>query len=738
MHRWLTGAAAVIAGMLAITFGVLSGPLPAQATDAHAFDPAEIISDANFYDSNAMTATDVQNFLNQHVPTCHPEWDGSLASTIVCLKDYHQQTTAKSADKYCNGYSSQWQSAAQIIDGVARSCGISQKVILVMLQKEEALVNHPDPSPYRYTSAMGYACPDGAACDAQYYGFFNQVYGAARQFKLYQANPSWYRYVAGQSNYIQWSPNAACGGSTVNIRNQATAALYIYTPYQPNAAALNAGYGTGDGCSSYGNRNFFLYYTDWFGSPTVGNNFYGSIDAVSATDTGTSGTISVDGWAFDANDPTKAINADVYVTRVDDGSTQGTRLTANGSRPDVANVFSAMSVGSNHGYDGEIQIDKSGTYNVCIYAVNGSDHLLLGCRTVDDFAATAGTYGSFDTATAQSNTSTAKSLRVTGWTVDQLSKTTPTKVQVTATGASGADTSATATADGSRPDVATAFSGVGSAHGFDTTVNVPSTGTYNVCVSAIGTNWKDSGQSTSLGCKTVNLLAPQGSFDGVSLQADADSASLFLHGWAFDATQPSQSIFADTYVTDPTGKTIGYRETANASRPDVNAYYASLKITGSHGYSFDAPITRPGTYRICSYAIGAAPANATTNTTLGCQNYTVNGGAPFGSYDTAKADGNGITVTGWSIDENGPTAATYVDIYVTDSQGKALGYRRTANQSRPDVAAVFSSLNPGDDHGFIETVPATSSGTNRVCAYAITLGSLGSNTLLGCKTVEVK
>ena len=31
------------------------------------------------------------------------------------------------------------------------------------------------------------------------------------------------------------------------------------------AAALNAGYGTGDG-SAYGNRNFFSYFTDWFGS----------------------------------------------------------------------------------------------------------------------------------------------------------------------------------------------------------------------------------------------------------------------------------------------------------------------------------------------------------------------------------------------------------------------------------------------------------------------------------------
>ncbi len=60
--------------------------------------------------------------------------------------------------------------------------------------------------------------------------------------------------------------NEGCGSSPVYIQNQATANLYYYTPYQPNAAAIRAGYGEGDGCSSYGNRNFYQYFTDWFGS----------------------------------------------------------------------------------------------------------------------------------------------------------------------------------------------------------------------------------------------------------------------------------------------------------------------------------------------------------------------------------------------------------------------------------------------------------------------------------------
>jgi len=107
--------------------------------------------------------------------------------------------------------------------------------------------------------------------DSQYYGLTNQLTWAARMFRAILSNsPTWYTpYVLGE-NYIRWNPNTACGGTTVNIQNRSTQALYNYTPYQPNQAALNAGYGTGDSCSAYGNRNFYLYFTDWFGSTLTG------------------------------------------------------------------------------------------------------------------------------------------------------------------------------------------------------------------------------------------------------------------------------------------------------------------------------------------------------------------------------------------------------------------------------------------------------------------------------------
>src|SRR5690606_24427904 len=56
---------------------------------------------------------------------------------------------------------------------------------------------------------------------------------------------------------------AKCGQSTVYVQNQATAGLYNYTPYQPNAALLS---GKPNSCSSYGNYNFFTIFGNWFGN----------------------------------------------------------------------------------------------------------------------------------------------------------------------------------------------------------------------------------------------------------------------------------------------------------------------------------------------------------------------------------------------------------------------------------------------------------------------------------------
>ena len=234
------------------------------AADLSQFRPGNIIADALFYDGLSMDAATVQSFLDGKGRYCVAGADGT-----PCLKNYAQDTPTRAADSRCALYAgAARESAATIIAKVGRACGISPRVLLVMLQKEQGLVTGSGAGLYasRYRSAMGYGCPDTAPCDSLYYGFFNQVYSAARRFKDYAAQPTSFNHRPGAVNQVRYSPNISCGSSPVYIENMATAGLYNYTPYQPNAAALAAGTGTGDACSAYGNRNFWNHYTNWFGS----------------------------------------------------------------------------------------------------------------------------------------------------------------------------------------------------------------------------------------------------------------------------------------------------------------------------------------------------------------------------------------------------------------------------------------------------------------------------------------
>ncbi|MEV4735682.1 MULTISPECIES: hypothetical protein [unclassified Microbacterium] len=230
------------------------------------FDAGNIISDAVFTDRNTMTEAQIQAFFNSKVSRCQGGSD--KWGPIICLKDFTISSVNRPADRYCQGYTgAPNESAARIIYRVAQSCGINPQVLIVMLQKEQGLVTHTWPSMNRYNAALGQGCPDGGVpCDPSYVGFFHQIYGAARQMQIYMEGRYFTYYAPGRTWNILYNPNRACGSSPVYVANGATSALYYYTPYQPNAAAMRAGYGEGDGCSAYGNRNFYNYFTDWFGS----------------------------------------------------------------------------------------------------------------------------------------------------------------------------------------------------------------------------------------------------------------------------------------------------------------------------------------------------------------------------------------------------------------------------------------------------------------------------------------
>lgn len=232
------------------------------------WNAGNIIDDGVFVDRNAMTPSDIQKFLENKVPVCDTdgtkpsEYGGGTRaqwgqahygqSKFICLRDYTE-----------NG-----KKASQIIYDKAQQYTINPQVLLVILQKEQGLVTDTWPLNTQYRTATGYGCPDTAPCDSQYYGLTNQLNQTGKMFRAIMNNvpqDQWYTpYVVG-NNYIRYSPTSSCGGSNVNIQNRATQALYNYTPYQPNQGALDAGWGTAP-CGAYGNRNFYLYFVEWFGS----------------------------------------------------------------------------------------------------------------------------------------------------------------------------------------------------------------------------------------------------------------------------------------------------------------------------------------------------------------------------------------------------------------------------------------------------------------------------------------
>lgn len=274
-----------------------------HAVSASGFDPGRIIDDAIFYDPAGMGGVnDVQNFLNAHVPNCDT-WGtgrsgyGNLTNAqyaqqiqgwpgppYVCLNNYHENpTTGETSFEKGGGSFAGGLSAAQIIYNAAQQYRINPKVLIIMLRKESLnLFSDSWPMKSQYKYAMGYACPDSgpnysANCESSKAGFYKQVTLAAWQLRYYYDNMGSYNFAPGRWNTIQYSTNPACGTKNVYIQNYATASLYIYTPYTPNDAALNAYPGTAN-CGSYGNRNFWFFWQEWFGSTLTNGNFVRTVD----------------------------------------------------------------------------------------------------------------------------------------------------------------------------------------------------------------------------------------------------------------------------------------------------------------------------------------------------------------------------------------------------------------------------------------------------------------------------
>lgn len=202
--------------MISIVFSF--APAFANAAD---FNPNYIVSDDEMTDMTAMSQDDLSLFLLQR---------GFLGS--YATKDVAGVKRA----------------ASDIIWNAAVEFELNPQFLLVLLQREQSLVEDPNPTQDQLDWAMGYAvCDDCAKDDPQiqkYKGFGNQVYYAAKRIR-----ESYLTDIAATGMTVSGvGPGIVTLIDDMDVTpfNAATAVLYTYTPHL------------------HGNENFAHIWARWF------------------------------------------------------------------------------------------------------------------------------------------------------------------------------------------------------------------------------------------------------------------------------------------------------------------------------------------------------------------------------------------------------------------------------------------------------------------------------------------
>jgi hypothetical protein len=306
-------------------------------------------------------------------------------------------------------------------------------------------------------------------------------------------------------------------------------------------------------------------------------NPFGNVEGIRADDR----TISTQGWTIDPDAQTSALDVHVYVN-----GGWGGALVADGSRPDVAAVYPAA--GPAHGFTWSLQVNAPGDYRICVYAINknaGTTNPELGCGTVRVSAASWDARGHADSAVLDGPTVT-----LSGWALDADTPTTPLDVHIYVDGRFQRSIKA----DRSRPDVGGAFPGMGDAHGYTTSLDLPP-GVRWICAYAINTGL--GATNPALGCHAVTVpMAAWNPFGNLDVVQRAGGV-VNVNGWALDPDTRDQPIQVHLYVDGRGYPTV---VTADRDRPDVGAVFPGAGP--AHGYSASIALP-PGQQTVCAYAI---------------------------------------------------------------------------------------------------------------------------------------
>lgn len=230
------------------------------APSASAFNPGNVISDAVFYNPNAMTEAQIKAFIESVGSSC------TSSGSSKCLKDMTFSTAKLNPIRVKSGGCSALnltgnQRPWTIIDKAAKACGLNPQVILVTIQKEQSGLTQPKTDAV-WAKAMGAGCPDNSGCDAAQAGFTKQIYYGAEKLATYKINATWEQYILafqnGQSVTVQNNAGTACGSQTFRLQNYATASLYMYTPYVGNSSSSS--------CATIGQKMFWDLMQRYFPS----------------------------------------------------------------------------------------------------------------------------------------------------------------------------------------------------------------------------------------------------------------------------------------------------------------------------------------------------------------------------------------------------------------------------------------------------------------------------------------
>lgn len=204
------------------------------------------------------------------------------------------------------------------------------------------------------------------------------------------------------------------------------------------------------------------------------------------------------------------------------------------------------------------------------------------------------------------NTPQLGSVSVSGWSylAGEPSVATANSLMAQSSGdGAGAFTASSSefSADRPRPDVAAAFPGVGSGHGYTAVSPTPlRPGPSVACVAArrpsVPTGAVDPWAAER--CVYFEMPNALGALDSVTV-GEAGPGTVTLRGWAVDPTSPSVPVAVEgglrPFRTSPQTFVDAATQVTAVDRPDVNAL---LGITGAHGFEIVATVPAGFTGRV--------------------------------------------------------------------------------------------------------------------------------------------